>query len=73
MLWAALCITAILPADVHFTPKNRHCGMQPGRPLCAKSGHFPRCLQGFQKRDEVAFLLVGETEIETLVVKFDDV
>jgi hypothetical protein len=40
--------------------------------LCQKRP-LPRRLQGFQKRDEVAFLLVRETEIETLVVKFDDV
>jgi len=33
----------------------------------------PRRLQSFQDWDEIAFLLVRETEIETLVVEFDDV
>ena len=43
-------------------------------PLCAISGHSsPRRLQGFQECDEIAFLLVREAEIETLVVEFDDV
>src|SRR5262249_32522142 len=54
MLWAALCITAILAADVRFgskadiaasptnvrfTPKSGHWNLVCECPLCAKSGH----------------------------------
>jgi hypothetical protein len=58
--------------DVRFTPKSDIHRTRMSA-LCHKRTFRRRRLQGFQECDEIAFLLVRETEIETLVVKFDHV